>query len=171
MTRFTDCLPRVLQDEGGFVDDPKDPGGATKLGVTQATLSHWLKHPATIDDVKALTADTVAPIYEASYWRAAACNQLPAGVDYMVFDMAVNSGPGRAVRFLQEAVGVPGDGAVGQVTLDAIAKLTPVDIINAISARREAFYRDQSTFLHFGAGWLSRLTRVTKLALADAKPA
>ncbi|MGZ3377997.1 MAG: glycoside hydrolase family 108 protein [Phenylobacterium sp.] len=168
MTRFTDCLPRVLQDEGGFVEDPQDPGGATNLGVTLATLSHWLGHPATIDDVKALTPATVAPIYEASYWRAAACDQLPMGVDYMVFDMAVNSGPGRAVKFLQQAVGVPDDGAIGPRTLAAVAGLEGADILQKISGLREAFYRGLSTFPRFGRGWLARLRRVTDLALADA---
>jgi lysozyme family protein len=167
MTRFTDCLPRVLADEGGFTDDPKDPGGATNLGVTQGTLSHWLKHPATVEDVKALKPATVAPIYQTSYWNAAACDQLPVGVDYMVFDLAVNSGPGRAARFLQEAVGAPVDGGIGPTTLGDVAKMKPADIVNAISARRESFYRDQPTFWHFGKGWLDRLARVTKLALAD----
>lgn len=168
MTRFSDCLPRVLKSEGGFVDDPKDPGGATNLGVTQATLAHWLHHPVTVEDVKALTPDTVAPIYQASYWNAASCGQLPAGVDYMVFDLAVNSGPGRAARFLQEAVGANPDGAIGEQTLEAVAKMTPAAIINAMSARREAFYRDQPTFLHFGVGWLNRLKQVTDQALQDA---
>lgn len=168
MTRFADCLPRVLAHEGGFVDDPKDPGGATNLGITLGTLSHWLNHPATVDDVRALTPATVAPIYQTSYWNAAACDRLPAGVDYMVFDLAVNSGPGRAARFLQEAVGVTPDGAIGNQTLTAVAAQQPADIINAISARRETFYRDQPTFLHFGVGWLKRLAEVTTQALADA---
>lgn len=167
MSRFTDCLPRVLADEGGFVNDPADPGGATNLGVTLGTLSHWLGHPATIADVRALTPASVAPIYEASYWRAAACDRLPAGLDYMVFDLAVNSGPGRAAHFLQEVVGVPQDGSIGQHTLDAVAARPTDDLIHALSARRETFYRAQGTFPRFGAGWLNRLGRVTAAALGD----
>src|SRR5579871_5727548 len=95
---FADCLPVILRSEGGFVDDPQDPGGATNLGITLNTLSAWQGRTATVEEVKGLTPAAVAPIYQAMYWNVARCGQCPAGVDLMVFDEAVNQGPGRAIR-------------------------------------------------------------------------
>lgn len=168
-TRFSECLPLILAHEGGYVDHPKDPGGATNLGVTLGTLSDWLKRPATKAEVKALTPATVAPIYEANYWRAAACDRLPPGVDYMVFDFAVNSGPGRARKFLQRVAGVAPDGAIGPVTIAAVNKLGARLLIDRLNEDREAFYRSLDTFPTFGKGWLRRLTEVTAKAKAMVK--
>jgi lysozyme family protein len=168
MTRFAACLPLILAHEGGFVNDPHDAGGPTNLGVTQASLSAWLGYPASIDDVKALTPATVAPIYAAHYWRAAGCDHLPPGPDYMTMDLSVNSGPGRAIRFLQEAVGVEADGVLGPHTMAAVAAHAPTDLVRALSAHRAAFYRAQPNFPTFGKGWLARLAEVTSQALAMA---
>lgn len=164
MTRFADCLPLILAHEGGWVDHPSDPGGATNLGVTIGTLSDWLGRPATKAEVKALTPATVAPIYEARYWKAAHCHELPVGVDYMVFDLAVNSGPGKAVRFLQGAVGAVEDGVFGPATRERVGRVHPDNIILALSKRREAFYRSLKTFPTFGKGWMRRLAEVTSKA-------
>lgn len=169
MTRFATCLPLILAHEGGWVDHPSDPGGATNLGVTIGTLSDWLGRPATKAEVKALTPATVAPIYEARYWKAAHCHELPAGVDYMCFDLAVNSGPGRACKYLQRAVGVAEDGAIGPKTLAAVKAKTPTVLINAISHSREAFYRGLPTFGTFGKGWMRRLNEVTAKAREMAR--
>lgn len=168
MSRFSECLPLILQHEGGYVDHPKDPGGATNLGVTLRTLQEWRGRHVTKAEVRALTAKDVAPIYEARYWRAASCDKLPPGVDYMAFDLAVNSGPGRAARYLQEAVGVNADGAIGPMTLEAVSDADPVHVVRAISARRERFYRSLDTFPTFGKGWLRRLKEVTDKALEMA---
>ena len=162
---FADCLPIILASEGGFVNDPKDPGGATNLGVTLGTLSGWLGRPATVAEVQALTAASVAPIYQADYWNAAHCEDCPAGVDLMVFDEAVNQGVGRAVRALQAAVGVTADGAVGPATLAAVGAADPKATVNAIAASRVAFYRALPTFPHFGKGWLARVARTQAAAL------
>ena len=169
MTRFEICLARILHHEGGYVDHPKDPGGATNLGVTLATLSDYRGRPATKAEVKALTPDTVAPIYEARYWKAAACDKLPPGVDYMAFDLAVNSGPGRAKKYVQEAVGVTADGAIGPKTLAAVKAVPAVDLVNRISHRREVFYRSLPTFSTFGRGWMNRLAEVTATAAREAQ--
>lgn len=165
MDRFATCLPLILQHEGGYVDDHRDRGGPTNLGVTQHALSDWLGHPASVDDVRALTGEKVAPLYEARYWRAAACDHLPAGLDYAVFDIAVNSGPGRAIRFLQEAAGATADGAIGPKTMAAVAAHPPSVVIRNLSAIRSDFYRAQPEFDHFGKGWLARLAEVTAQAL------
>ncbi len=122
---FQACLPIVLQSEGGFVNDPQDPGGATNLGITLATLSNWLGRPATIAQVQALTAADVAPIYETRYYNASHAGDCPAGVDLMVFDAAVNQGVGRAVKSLQRSAGVTADGAFGPNTKAAVAAMAP----------------------------------------------
>ena len=162
---FADCLPIILASEGGFVNDPKDPGGATNLGVTLGTLSGWLGRPATVAEVQALTAASVAPIYQADYWNAAHCEDCPAGVDLMVFDEAVNQGVGRAIRALQAAVGVAADGAFGPASHAALRAADPTAAVNAIAAGREAHYRSLPTFPHFGKGWLARLARTRAAAL------
>ena len=165
---FADCLPLILASEGGFVDDPQDPGGATNLGITLNTLSGWLGRLASLAEVKALTPATVAPIYRADYWNAAHCGACAAGVDLMVFDEAVNQGVGRAIRALQAAVGVAADGAFGPATLAAVKAADPAATINAIAASREAFYRSLPTFAHFGKGWLARVARTQAAALVMA---
>ncbi|MGE5501246.1 MAG: glycoside hydrolase family 108 protein, partial [Ignavibacteriales bacterium] len=125
MSRFEACLAPVLQHEGGYVDRRDDRGGPTNLGCTIKTLSKWRGCDATRDDVKALTKADVEPIYKAWYWDAAHCGELPAGVDYMVFDLAINSGAGRAVQFLQRAVKVTPDGKFGPVTRTQVASRKP----------------------------------------------
>lgn len=150
--RFEACLRVILAAEGGFVHDPADPGGATNLGVTQATLSAWLGRPATLAEVEALTAATVAPLYRSRYWTPSGAGECQPGVDLMVFDEAVNQGVGRALASLRAA----GDRA------------DPIRLIHAIAADREARYRDLPTFAHFGHGWLARLQRTTEVALEMA---
>lgn len=159
--RFDTALAEILRHEGGWVDHPADPGGATNRGVTLASLSDWLGRTATKAEVKALTVADVAPIYRERYWNAVKGDDLPAGVDLMVFDLAVNSGPGRAAKFLQEAVGAPADGQIGPATLAKVRALHPLAIIDGMAQRRERFYRGLGTFDTFGRGWMKRLADVT----------
>lgn len=168
--RFDRCLGVILQAEGGYVDDPRDPGGATNFGITRGTLGHWLGRPATIADVQAMTRETAATIYEHQYWRVTGCDQLPAGVDLMTFDCAVNQGTAIAGRFLQQACGVSVDGIVGPRTIQAAQLKPAASLINSISAYRCARYRADVNFETYGKGWLRRLAEVTALALADASP-
>ncbi|GJD30004.1 hypothetical protein PMNALOAF_1247 [Methylobacterium adhaesivum] len=168
---FERALPLVLKHEGGYVDHPKDPGGATNLGVTIGTLSSWLGRPASKADVAALTRATVAPIYRANYWNAIRADELPAGLDYCVFDFAVNSGPKRAAMALQRAVGVADDGVIGSITLANIAN-RPVDAtIERVMADRMTFLRRLSTWPTFGKGWTARCDGVLREALAMATAA
>ncbi|HEY2345974.1 MAG TPA: glycosyl hydrolase 108 family protein [Xanthomonadaceae bacterium] len=163
---FDTCLPVILRNEGGFVDDPHDPGGATNLGITLNTLSTWEGHTASIEEVKALTKDSVAPIYQALYWNVARCGDCPPGVDLMVFDEAVNQGPGRAIRSLQQALGVTADGSFGPRTLASLDKADPATTIKAMAAICEAYYRSLTNFPRYGHGWLNRLRTTTATALA-----
>lgn len=165
---FEACLPIILASEGGFVDDPQDPGGATNLGITLAELSAWRGRVCTIADVEALTVADVAPIYQADYWNVTHCSQWPAGVDLCVFDCAVNEGPGQAVRTLQRAAGVVADGEVGPATLAAVARSDVPTLIKRIEAIRDAFYESLKTFPRFGKGWLARDGRTQALALQMA---
>ena len=163
---FDGCLPIVLASEGGFVDDPRDPGGATNLGITRQTLSAWLGRPASLAEVRALTPAAAAPIYRADYWNAAHCGDCPAGVDLMVFDAAVNQGVGRAIRILQAALGVAVDGGFGPATLAAVRAADPATLVGAIAARRSADYRGLAGFPRFGEGWLERVERTCAAALS-----
>jgi lysozyme family protein len=166
---FEAALRLVLKHEGGYVDHPSDPGGATNLGITIGTLSGWLGRNATKAEVKALTVDAVKPIYRKNYWDRVKGDDLPAGLDYAVFDYAVNSGPSRAVMHLQQVLGVAQDGKIGPITLAAIGKRNPADMINALCDRRMQFLRGLSTFSTFGRGWTSRVDGVRSNALGMAK--
>lgn len=168
-SRFDTALAEILRHEGGYVDHPKDPGGATNRGVTLGTLSDWLGRPATKAEVKALTVADVAPIYRAKYWNAVKGDDLPAGVDLIVFDLAVNSGPRRAARFLQEVVGAAADGVIGPATIAKVNALPPLAVIDGMAERRERFYRGLGTFQTFGKGWMKRLADVTAKAKQMAR--
>jgi lysozyme family protein len=165
---FAACLPIILQSEGGFVNDPHDPGGATNLGITLATLCSWLGRAATIAEVQALTPAAVSPIYLARYYNPSHADGCPAGVDLMVFDEAVNQGVGRAITARQACVGVAVDGRFGPATRAAVAAAHPPTLIDAIAVNRDAHYRALPGFARYGAGWLARVARTQRDALAMA---
>ncbi|AYO83646.1 glycoside hydrolase family 108 protein [Methylobacterium brachiatum] len=165
---FERALALALVHEGGYVDHPADPGGATNLGVTIGTLSDWLGRPATKAEVKALTKATVAPIYRRNYWNAVRGDELPSGIDYCVFDFAVNSGKGRAIPSLQRALSVADDGKLGPLTLAAAASKDAGQTIERICADRLAFLRRLSTWPTFGRGWSARVEGVRAEAMALA---
>jgi lysozyme family protein len=162
--RFDDCLNHVLEHEGGFVDHPADPGGATNLGVTKDTWERWVGHGVSVDAIKALTVADVTPVYRDKYWARAKCGELPVGLDYCVFDTAVNSGPGRAVKFLQEVVGATPDGAIGPLTLRAVHAMNPREVIDGYCDKRLAFLQELKTWPTFGRGWGRRVDEVRRTA-------
>ena len=168
---FSACLAHVFGSEGGYVDHPKDPGGATNLGITLATLQDWRGKPVTKADVKALTRDEAAAIYRAKYWNKVRGDDLPAGLDLVAFDAAVNSGVYRGSRWLQDAVGAAPDGAIGPRTL-ALAKAAKGSeaVARAIRARKN-FLLSLPTWSTFGKGWSARLNSVEAAALKMAKGA
>lgn len=164
---FERALSLVLVHEGGWADDPQDPGGATNFGVTIGTLSLWLGRPATKAEVKALTVAKVAPIYRRKYWDAIQGDDLPAGLDYALFDFAVNSGPKRAIIGLQRALGVGDDGKLGPITLAAVAERDTKTLIGALCSGRLAFLQSLTgTWPRFGKGWTRRVNDVRAAALA-----
>jgi lysozyme family protein len=165
---FERSLALVLKHEGGYVDHPRDPGGATNLGVTLDTLSSWQGRIATKSEVRALTVPQVAPIYRRRYWDAVEGDDLPSGLDYAVFDFAVNSGVSRAARYLQAVLGVPQDGKIGPVTVAAAKAADTARVIETLCANRLKFLRDLSTFDTFGKGWTSRVNGVLEDALLMA---
>ena len=104
---FDTCLAFTLAQEGGYVDDPADPGGATNMGVTLATLRHWDHDPALgPTDVRDMTRQTAAAVYRTLYWNALQGDSLPAGVDLSTFDFGVNAGTRRSAELLQQVLGL-----------------------------------------------------------------
>lgn len=163
---FPACLAFVLEQEGGYVNHPKDPGGATNMGITLATLSSWRKKAVTAEDIRALSRSEAAAIYRANYWDACGCDDLPAALALLVFDAAVHSGNHRAVMFLQSALEVPADGHNGPHTVAAAKAAVLGDIVHRVIATRRAFLQDLPTWGIFGHGWEHRLAELKKAALA-----
>ena len=161
---FEQCLALVLKHEGGYVNNPKDPGGRTNLGVTQKVWEEWVGHPVDEAAMRALTPSDVAPLYKKNYWDKIKGDDLPAGVDYACFDLAVNSGVGRAAKLLQQAVGVSADGAIGPATLDAVASQNPRDVATEVCDLRRKFLQSLPIFATFGKGWTRRVSEVEETA-------
>jgi len=164
-SNFETCLALMLDHEGGYVDHPKDPGGRTNHGVTQRVWEEWVGHEVDEKQMRALTHEMVAPLYKRKYWDAVRADDLVAGVDYCVFDVAVNSGPGRAIKFLQSSVGVTADGGFGPATLAAVTKEDPTRLIEMYCAKRLEFLQSLKTFETFGKGWSRRVAEVKDKAL------
>ena len=164
-SNFEACLANVLKSEGGYVDNKADPGGRTNLGCTQAVWEAFVGHPVSEADMRALTPDDVAPLYKRKYWDQVSGDDLPDGLDYAVFDVAINSGPGRAAKWLQEVVGVTADGSIGKGTLAAVASHDVNELIAAYSAKRLAFLQSLPTFGTFGKGWTTRVASVQATSL------
>jgi lysozyme family protein len=162
---FQRCLRCVLKHEGGFSNNPLDPGGITNLGVTIKSWSRWLGRQATEDEMRKLTPDIVAPMYKAMFWDFIAGDNLPLGVDYVVFDFSVNSGPKRAARFLQSLVNVEVDEHIGKNTLAAVTTKDAKDLIKSFSEARQKYLTGLSTFDTFGKGWTRRVSEVNDKAL------
>ena len=160
----------VLKHEGGYVNHKADRGGATNYGITQATLSIWLGRPATIQDVKNLTKETAAKIYKKNYYYNPKIDLLPDEIEPILFDVAVNSGPGRAIRMLQQILfdkGYPvgaADGVIGKNTIKysySWVGATGGDIaINTIVDYRVKFYKkliaNNPSQKVFEKGWMAR---------------
>ncbi|PYE87868.1 glycoside hydrolase family 108 protein [Phyllobacterium leguminum] len=165
---FPKCIQYIFAEEGGFSDNPADPGGATNMGITQATLAAWQGQAVTLEDVEDLSRQTATAIYQEEYWDKIDGDNLPAGLDYAVFDFAVNSGPPRAAMTLQEIVGVAADGLIGIQTIQAVDSQSTEYLINTLCDRRLAWLQTLSTFNTFGNGWTGRVERVRTRALALA---
>jgi lysozyme family protein len=165
---YKECLDLVLKSEGGWVNNPNDPGGETNLGVTKAVWEEYVGHPVTT--MKNLTKDDVAPLYEQKYWRACYGEVLPRGLDFIVFSMGVNAGPGRSVKLLQQSIGCVPDGVIGPTTRSLICASNTATLINKFSEVRREYYRSLAKPM-FEKGWLSRVDHEETTALDMAKNA
>lgn len=156
---FQRSLALLLKDEGGNDDDPADHGGRTSRGVTQREYDAYRRMSGeTPQDVWIASDLEIADIYHDHYWHPW-CDQLPIGIDYLYFDLAVNAGPYRATKILQRAIGVTDDGIFGPITLESAIKVNPKLLIAAYSDAKRNFYRS----LHqprFIKGWLNRVAHV-----------
>ena len=164
---FDSCLAKLLVHEGGYVHHPSDPGGMTNLGVTARVWEEWVGHPVDEKQMRALTPALVAPLYRKKYWDACRANELISGLDYAVFDVAVNSGVGRAIKLLQSVVGATPDGGYGSITAALVKKAEqdPTRLIELYSAKRLDFLESLNSFLIFGKGWSRRVAEVKADAL------
>ena len=154
---YPQALKQVLKYEGGYVDHPKDPGGPTNKGVTQAVYDNWRKSQnLPIQSVRAIADSEVAAIYKNLYWDRISGDLLPSGVDFAVFDFAVNSGVSRAAKTLQAVVGVTQDGVIGPATIQAAKTYVAMSVTN----KRLAFMQSLSIWSTFGKGWSARIADV-----------
>lgn len=151
---FDACLAVVLKHEGGYVDHPKDPGGATNLGVTIGTLRAWRGRAVTKAEVRALTVADVKPIYRQNYWNAVGADALLRGVDLAVFDPAVNSGPGRAKQWYATARRGAADS---------------VGLVRGICDARMGFLQRLGNWSSFGKGWSRRVADIRARGEAMAR--
>jgi lysozyme family protein len=157
----------MLVSEGGYADLSHlgDTGGRTNLGVTQRVWEEWVGRESNEKEMRSLTKEMVKPLYKRKFWDACRCDDLPPGIDYLVFDMAVNAGVGRSAKLLQQCVGVSVDGMIGPITITAVKAREPEELIEKFSEARELFYRGLKTFDVFGRGWLNRVNHSNANAL------
>lgn len=178
-SNFDACLAVVLRYEGGFVNHPADPGGATNYGITRAVLAQWRGRAVSAGDVKALHREEAAAIYRKKYWDAARCGELPDGADLLVFDASVNSGAARAARWLAKALAVATEERLGitPALVAAANRRSAAKIVDPFCDARLAFLRGLSTWGTFGRGWGARVAdvrasarRMAAEAIAIARP-
>jgi len=162
---YDHCLEMLLEHEGGFVNHPDDPGGITNLGVTKKVYEGWVDREVTEQEMRDLTKEDVAPIYKSNYWDRCKCNSLESGLDFTIFDWAVNSGPGRAAKALQKSVGATEDGAIGPATLALVSNNGVENLIEDVSRQRQLFYENLKTFDTFGRGWTRRNEETKRASL------
>lgn len=148
---FDQAFQVLIGHEGGYIDHPRDPGGATNFGISQRS------YPG--EDIRGLTLDRAKEIYQRDYWSPAGCDVVPDGVKFSLFDMAVNSGVKPAIRCLQRAAGVDDDGALGPITLQAVASMNTSKFIARFNGHRLQLMSSLSNWPAFGRGWANRIAK------------
>jgi len=167
---FNASLDMLLHHEGGYVNHPDDPGGRTNYGVTQRVYEDFLGREVTEKEMKEMPLEDVRAIYKKNYWDRIRGDDLPPGIDFCVFDWAVNAGISRASKALQQAINVDDDGIIGSQTVAMVCdQANHTNVVNTIAVKRENFYRDLKTFDTFGRGWLRRNDETRQSALKMAE--
>lgn len=167
---FNTIMLHIFEVEGGYVDHPRDPGGATNMGITLGTLSRWRGRRVSKEEVKNLTKMEAKNIYFNYYWEEVDCDEWPSGLDLLMMDACVNSGPSGAVKWLQRAVGVDDDGRLGPITKGSVrASQSLLDLIRSCMEERRKSVRTFRNYDVFGRGWENRLNSVEHRALELAK--
>jgi lysozyme family protein len=149
--RFDEAFKLILGHEGGYVNDPQDPGGETNWGISKRAYPHV--------NMRLLTVEGAKEIYYRDYWNVMRCEELPNKVAINLFDAAVNHGVHRAAIFLQQTVHVADDGVIGPITVRTILETDPEVIVMRFNALRLMFYTKLSKWPRFGAGWVNRVAR------------
>ena len=162
---YTECLRRLLIHEGGYCNDPGDPGGPTKYGITIYDYRLYIDRNGTASDVKNMTVEQAEKIYRKRYWDALRCDELPSGVDYSVFDYGVNSGIGRSAKVLRRICGLPAGTTITPDVVAAVNARDSVGVINALNDERLRFLQGLSTWSIFGRGWGRRVSEVRAFSL------
>ena len=164
---YQSSLKRVLVHEGGYSNDRGDPGGATMWGITHIDYDAYRRLKG-LDpqDVRHMTVAERDEIYKKKYWTGGRCDDLPSGIDYVVFDGAVNSGVSQSAKWLQRTLEVTADGHIGDQTLLAAQEADPVNLIHSMCDQRRRFLQNLRTFSRFGKGWMRRVSEVETAALA-----
>ena len=163
------CLPLLLAHEGGYSNNPSDPGGPTNFGITITDYRKYVKSGATAADVRAMTIDEAKRIYRARYWDAQRCDELPPGLDYAVFDYGVNSGIGRSAKVLRRLLGLSDrPGTVTDSVVTAARAADAMTLVTKICDERLRFLQSLRTWPVFGAGWGRRVAEVKATASAMA---
>ena len=154
MNWFDQCFDKLIASEGGYVNHPADPGGETNFGISKRSYPQV--------DIKNLTRDAARQIYKRDYWDRAQCDKLPPTLAYLLFDCAVNSGIGQAIRFLQRALSVADDGVLGPQSIAAIQRMDSESLCARFLGQRLDFMTRLSTFEVFGKGWSRRVAEQLK---------
>jgi len=171
---FDRIVDEILLSEGGYVDHPSDPGGATNLGITIGTLKRLgldLDGDGDIDknDVRKVSRDVAAGIFRQHYWDPVRGDELPAGVDYTLSDASFHHGPRGAIKLLQGVLGVPVDGFFGPITMGALKKASPLSVIHYFARARQAYLESRAHAPAFIRGWTARVTKVQNLSAEMAE--
>lgn len=153
---FDHAFHKLLGHEGGFVDHPSDPGGATNWGVTElvARANGYRGH------MRDLPVDVAKGIYRRQYWDSVRADELPPAMRYAVFDAAVNSGTAQAIKWLQRAIGADDDGVIGGQTIAMARAAHPDFALRRMVGARLQFMTDLKTWQVFGRGWARRIAEV-----------
>ena len=167
-SNFDNSLKKLLVHEGGYSNQSQDSGGMTNLGVTAKVWAEWVGHDVNEKIMRNLTPSDVAPLYKRKYWDACRADELISGLDYAVFDYAVNSGVGRAIKALQNCVGVAPDGGFGTTTMAAVSQFkgdAAKTLVEEYCDNRLQFLKSLKTFPVFGKGWEKRVNEVKAMSL------